>query len=374
MSTKIEFHIIQNFAPANLNRDDTGAPKDTVFGGIRRARISSQAIKRAVRLHMHDGGLIPPSARGYRTKRMTGLIAEALKARGVDDTKATALAEAGVTTIGSSKKMKVKDGKTDYLVFITAKEVEELAELLAQEADNDKNGKYKLRTETVTAVNGVLRGRAEGAVDVGLFGRMLANLPEGNTDAACQVAHAISTHRVDREFDYYTAVDDKKPDDTAGADMIGTVEFNSSCFYRYSVIDLNQLVQNVKSAELAANAVHAYTQSVAEAIPSGKQNSFAAHNAPSLVLVVLRKNQPLRNLANAFESPVGPRDGGYTATSMQRLADYWKAMDEAYGRADEAWVLDPLNGFPDSVPANRIAGLEAMAEAVGDTVWRLLPA
>lgn len=374
MSTKIEFHIIQNFAPANLNRDDTGAPKDTVFGGVRRARISSQAIKRAVRMHMHDDGLIPPAARGYRTKRMADLLAAELKAQGVDDSKAAALAEAGITAIGGKTKMKVKDGKTEYLVFVSATEIKQIAQELLPEADNDKNGKYKLSPTITKALNTIMHKKAEGAVDVGLFGRMLANLPEGNTDAACQVAHAISTHRVDREFDYYTAVDDKKPDDTAGADMIGTIEFNSSCFYRYSVIDLNQLAQNVKSRELTADAARAYTKSVSEAIPSGKQNTFAAHNAPSLILVVIRRNQPLRNLANAFETPVPAKGGGYTATSMERLADYWQAMDAAYGQADEAWLLDPLGQFPAGTMAQRLESLEDLAAAIGGAAEKLLPA
>lgn len=372
MSTKIEFHIIQNFAPANLNRDDTGAPKDAVFGGFRRARISSQAIKRAVRMHMYDGGLIPESARGYRTKRLVSLVADVLEAKGMERDDAAALAEAGITELGNAGKMRVKDGKTDYLVFVSAREVEQLADALFAEAGS-KDKKYKLSSTVTTKLNDILRQRAEGAVDVGLFGRMLANLPEGNTDAACQVAHAISTHRIDREFDYYTAVDDKKPDDTAGADMIGTVEFNSSCFYRYSVIDVNQLQQNVNDAELAANAISAYTQSVTEAIPTGKQNSFAAHNAPSLVLVIKRRNQPLRNLANAFEEPVSARDGSYTNESMKRLGEYWAAMDTAYGAADEAWVLDPLGQFASTNGAVEVSSLRELMKAVGNSV-RQLPA
>lgn len=372
MSSKIEFHVIQNFVPANLNRDDTGAPKDTVFGGVRRARISSQAIKRAVRMHMYDDGLIPVHARGYRTKRIVFLIAEELEARGINSENALALAEAGIATVGAKKKMKVKDGKTDYLVFVSAREVEQIAEALMPEAENHKNGKYKLSSEATKAITTVLHSKAEGAVDVGLFGRMLANLPEGNTDAACQVAHAISTHRVDREFDYYTAVDDERPGDTAGADMIGTVEFNSSCFYRYSVVDLDQLSQNLNDRQLAATAARAYTKSMAEAIPTGKQNSFAAHNPPSMILVVLRKNQVLRNLANAFEEPVSAREGGYARASIAKLAEHWRDLDAAYGNADQAWLLDPLRQFPDTMPVQRLESLEALVNAVGAAAGRTL--
>src|SRR5690606_30773078 len=154
------------------------------------------------------------------------------------------------------------------------------------------------------------------AVDLALFGRMLADLPDRNVDAACQVAHAISTHRVSAEFDYYTAVDDLKPDDTSGADMIGTVEFNSACYYRYANIDLRQLVKNLKGeaeevdAELAEAAVRAFLIASRDAIPTGKQNSFAARNAPSFFLAVVR-DRGAWSLANAFVAPVnGQQEGG----------------------------------------------------------------
>src|SRR5690606_11785196 len=157
----------------------------------------------------------------------------------------------------------------------------------------------------------------------------------GNADASCQVAHAISTHRVDREFDYFTAVDDENPEDSSGAGMIGTVEFNSSVYYRYSVVDLDQLEENLGGdLELARDAVAAYARAVVEAAPSGKQNTFAAHNLPSVVLVILRKEQGSRNLANAFEVPVTSRNGGLVKASAEHLRDHWQQVDLAYGRAD----------------------------------------
>ena len=159
-------------------------------------------------------------------------------------------------------------------------------------------------------------------MDVALFGRMLADMPEKNQNAACQVAHAISTHSVEREFDFYTAVDDLKPEDTAGADMMGTVEFNSACFYRYAVVDWEKLVENLQNdTELAAKGLRAFLEGFVVAEPTGKQNTFAAHNPPEFVAVSVRRNTAPRNLANAFETAVRVRkDESLTRKSAEELA------------------------------------------------------
>lgn len=365
MSTRIEFHILQSFAPANLNRDDTGSPKDALFGGARRGRISSQALKRAARIHMKDGGLIPPNAESHRTKRVTQLLAGSLVRLGVESALADAVSAIAIESIGSQKKMKLKDGKTEYLMFLGSAEIEQIAEVLADFSMtvNDPK-KAKLDPEVSRKITLILSEKAKGAIDVALFGRMLANLPEANTDASCQVAHAISTHRVDRDFDYYTAVDDLKPDDNAGADMIGTIEFNSSCYYRYSVLDVDQLNDNLGDMALTRSAVRGYTMAATEAIPTGKQNSFAAHNPPSTVLVTVRRKQAPRNLANAFETPVAANGRGYVESSVGRLADYWAKVDAAYGAADKAWVLDLSGSFPNDGNATAVKSLTELTDAV----------
>lgn len=369
MSTRIEFHILQSFAPANLNRDDTGAPKDAIFGGTRRGRISSQALKRAARFHMQDGGLIPQHARSYRTKRLSGILSDDLAERGVNEELANALVKAAIQTIGSSKKkMQIKDDKTDYLMFLGGAELGRMADVLAAYAEQVGNGKVKISPDLTKELTGILKEKAKGAVDIALFGRMVANLPEANTDASCQVAHAISTHRVDRDFDYYTAVDDLKPLDTAGADMIGTVEFNSSCYYRYSVIDMRQLGENLGDADLARDALAAYTEAVVEAIPTGKQNSFAAHNPPTTVLVVMRKNQSPRNLANAFEQAVSMNNSGVMKESARRLGEYWTKVDTAFGPADRAWVLDLSEGFPKGASVEDVSSLRNLVDSVSSAV------
>jgi CRISPR system Cascade subunit CasC len=190
--------------------------------------------------------------------------------------------------------------------------------------------------EVRKAVTALLGGGK--AADLALFGRMVADLPEKNIDAAAQVAHALSTHRVSVEFDYYTAVDDLKPDDTAGADMIGTIEFNSACFYRYANVDLGQLLHNlvdenpVRSDEkLARTTLEAFIRASVAAIPTGKQNSMAAQNPPSFVMAVVRESGPW-SLANAFLQPARPdATGDLVGKSIDQLDDYWGRLTRMYG-------------------------------------------
>jgi len=154
-----------------------------------------------------------------------------------------------------------------------------------------------------------------------------------NMDAACQVAHAISTHKVSMEFDFYTAVDDLNPKEETGAGMMGTVEFNSACYYRYANIDLEQLKMNLgNDEELARKTVEAFVRASASAIPTGKQNSFAAQNPPSFILAVLKRGGTPLSLANAFEKPVRPdREGGIVENSIKALDEYWTKLTKAYG-------------------------------------------
>jgi len=178
-----------------------------------------------------------------------------------------------------------------------------------------------------------LREKLDGgkAADLALFGRMIADLPERNVEAACQVAHALPTNRVSMEFDFYTAVDDLRPEDTAGADMLGTVEFNSACFYRYANVDFDALTKNLDDAELARRALWAFLRASITAVPTGKQNSMAAHNPPSFVLAVVRDGGPW-NLANAFLTPVQARQGGdLVQESIGRLDAYWGRLTAMYG-------------------------------------------
>lgn len=370
MSLFLEYHLIQNFAPSNLNRDDTGAPKDAIFGGQRRARVSSQCFKRAIRLAVNQYELLPQVHQGIRTQKLKALLLERLSGR--DAVEAGAKIEVALSAVNLTIK---NDGKTEYLLFLGESEVNAFAELIMQHWDvlpvggdkkSKKDAKAGLPKEVVNKAKALLDGGK--AVDVALFGRMLANLPAANQDAACQVAHAISTHRVEREFDYFTAVDDKGDEDETGAGMIGQVEFNSATLYRYAVLDLRKLISNLQGdQELALSAVGAFTRALAMAIPSGKQNSFAAHNPPEFAGVCLRHAAPL-SLANAFEKPILPRvDQALTEQSVERLATYESKLAAVYASEQDLWLsLDLTGRWPTGKgeAVNSLATLAQRAQAL----------
>jgi len=345
MKTLIEIHALQNFAPSNLNRDDTGAPKDALFGGTRRARVSSQCSKRAVREYFKEQN---KAWVANRTKRIVDylkkrIILKLKDQNGFSEENLVKAIEVAVSSLGSNKKVKVdKERKTDVLLFLSPREIDSLEEVIAESCADLL--KRKPSDEVIKRLNDAIDGenRSRLSVDVALFGRMLAVMPEKNQNAACQVAHAISTHSVEREFDFYTAVDDLKPDDTAGADMMGTIEFNSACFYRYAVVDWQKLVENLQGdAELAAKGLRAFLEGFVVAEPSGKQNTFAAHNPPEFVSITVRRNTAPRNLANAFETAMFAKKGeSLTKKSAEELARKAKSLQMAFGGEERTFVLN----------------------------------
>jgi len=366
MKTIVEIHALQNFAPSNLNRDDTGAPKDALFGGTRRARVSSQCLKRSVRQYFL--GLVEQNALAsddvaFRTKRLLDDLVKSLVSMGRDKDEAE---EKARLALGAMKLTVKEDGKTEYLLFLGQREISGIADIIHQKWDSitasetapvegKKPGKAKKQAshsadpELKKALDKVFNGGK--AVDVALFGRMLADMPERNQNAACQVAHAISTHSVEREFDFYTAVDDLKPEDTAGADMMGTVEFNSACFYRYAVVDWEKLVENLQNdRELAAKGLRGFLEGFVVAEPTGKQNTFAAHNPPEFVAVSVRRNAAPRNLANAFETPIPvKKEESLTRRSAEELAKKAQTLQVAFGGEEQTFILNlieaKLNGL-----------------------------
>ena len=340
MKTLIEIHVIQNFAPSNLNRDDTGAPKDALFGGTRRARISSQCQKRTIRQFFNSivgKGLLLQEDFAIRTKRLLRAIVLLLIDQGRSEQEAITKTRLALAAVGLPVK---EDGKNEYLLFLGQRETRDIARIIHEKwdliaespaepdtpsettkkrrktkEDAVKSADPELKNAFMTVING---GKA---VDIALFGRMLADMPEKNQDAACQVAHAISTHTVDREFDYFTAIDDLKPDDNAGADMINTVEFNSACFYKYAVVDLNKLVENLHGdKDLALKGLRVFLEGFVVAEPTGKQNSFAAHNPPEFVAVSVRCEAAPRSFTNAFEVAIRTRkEESLTGKSVEAL-------------------------------------------------------
>lgn len=355
----IELHILQNFAPSNLNRDDTGNPKDTEFGGVRRARISSQAFKRAIRLHPAFAKTteVEPAV---RTRWMTRLLSEALVKAGKKEEEAKEVANAFSVQYS---KLEEKKGHTSVLLYLSKSEIEKSVELLTKNwkeiTKNLKDGKSLELDALVKERFKELKDRTS-APDIALFGRMLAEKPDLNIDAACQVAHAISTHRVNMELDYFTAVDDLTRDDEAGAGMIGVTAFNSACFYRYARIDWDLLVKNLGGdTELARKTVEGFLRAAALAIPTGKQNAFAAQNPPDFMLGVVRKDGQSWSLANAFETPVKPNksEGGLMSASIQRLGEYWEKLNRVYGNDGMTAAALSLDTPPASLPPE--ANMEA---------------
>jgi CRISPR system Cascade subunit CasC len=341
----VELHILQNFAPANLNRDDTGAPKGCVFGGVRRARISSQCLKRAIRTTFREQELLPDGNTGERTRLLAAELVRQLEAKGKPHDEAERVVEAAINATGLDLD---KEKKTQYLVFLGRSEIARIAELCvkyweelvkaSEKAETAEKQKKKEKKEKGPGVSEDIK-KALGAVldggraaDVALFGRMLADLPGKNIDAASQVAHAISTNKVDVEFDFYSAVDDLQPEESSGAGMMGTVEYNSACFYRYSNIDVVQLLKNLgDDKQLALRTVEAFLRSSVLAVPTGKQNSMAAQNPPSAVFAVVRRSG-LWSLTNAFVRPVSAdKTGDLVQNSIKALDSCWRQLVDVYG-------------------------------------------
>lgn len=333
----IELHMLQSFAPSNLNRDDTNNPKDCEFGGVRRARISSQCLKRAIRWSpvfrqttQMDNGL--------RTRWITRKFSEELQKRGKSPEEANAQAyELASAYAGKMKDNdKNKLSPTAVLIYYSPEEIDFLVQNLLDGKDPKEVAKDMIK----------LSAKHTSAPDIALFGRMVAEDPRLNLDAACQVAHAISTHRVNMEMDFYIAVDDLNPEDNTGAGMMGVIPFNSACFYRYACVDWDKLCENLNNdCELAAKTLEGFLRASVDAIPSGKQNSMAAQNKPSFLLGVIRDDGQAFSLANAFEVPVTPsREGGYISDSVKRLEQYWSYIDKAFGFkgvTPVALALDP---------------------------------
>ena len=463
----VELHILQNFAPSNLNRDDTNAPKDCEFGGFRRARISSQCLKRSIRWHPEMRAFHPTAPLGYRSKLQADAIRKELVRLGKPSDKADAVVQFLLRRVG----FKQKGEKTSVLLFMGTDEVERIAQELVTHWDNiiriadvdqiwedcaarlsrllaesDKqeiasradalarlvvdaktgkksNGKMLRSLAAFTSENwapvittleamtddqfgkidaGFVTSESEAdeteetepekvpddarkafkkvktvataiknltlddvdedaaesedlakqikasiskvlktfcetgttATDIALFGRMVAEVKKGamTVTAASQVAHAISTNKVEMEFDFFTAVDDLQQTGETGAGMMGTVEFNSSCFYRYLNVDVGQLTTNLgDDPELACQTVAAFIRAAVLAVPTGKQNSMAAQNPPSFVMAVVRNNG-LWSLANAFVKPVWPKkDEDLVSASIERLDAYWQQLADNYG-------------------------------------------
>jgi CRISPR system Cascade subunit CasC len=333
----IEIHVVQNHSPANLNRDDLGAPKTCYFGGVLRSRISSQCIKRSIRTSDQLKALVG----GVRTRRLPKLIAEEAGQPGLEKKAEAVLQECGF--LPKKAKKDADDGGSKMLVYTTRAAIGRMAELLrtAESANGD----------TLAQEFADLIARNTAVPDMALSGRMLepdkaaAHLWKHGTtvEASLQVAHAISTHEARPEIDYYVAADDV-PGQDAGAGYVDEAMFASACFYKYFSIHWETLVSNLESFgqhhhELAAHTVGAFIRGAALVNPTGKQNSFAAHNPPDLTIVEI-KDTPI-SYANAFADPVVKGERDIISQSIAQLGQYIHDIDTGYGKPAKRFWFSP---------------------------------
>lgn len=338
-----EIHMLKNYPPTNLNRDENGTPKTCLFGNVNRGRISSQCLKRSWRTSPIFHQEVGEENMGFRTRKLPDLVGERLLEMGVDE-KYVELVLPKISGFGTKDgKENTKGNLTAQVIFFGPQDIQAAADAVKGILDrctSEKDVKALKGKELQAAVDGAKdRGVT---LDIALFGRMVTSDAFRDVEASMQVAHAISTNKVAVESDYFTAMDDLLRGDTAdesGAAMIGDIDYNSSCYYIYASLDTDSLKENLKDAanadEIIAKAVPALLKTMAFTNPSGKQNSFAGHVLPGAVLVECKKAKIPTSMVNAFVEPV--RSGGrdLLGNSIEKLAQEADSIARNYGLAVE---------------------------------------
>lgn len=337
MSTFIQLHILTSYPPSNLNRDDLGRPKTAIMGGRTRLRVSSQAHKRAWRTSEQFESALADHI-GIRTKEMGLEVYKALTEKGVAEGKAKKWAQKIAEVFGKAKKTNsnnpLEELEIEQLAHFSPEEkagIDALVDKLAETNTEPTNEDLKLLKKRHTAV------------DIAMFGRMLASAHAFNTEAAIQVAHAITVHEVAVEDDYFTAVDDlNSGEDDLGAAHIGETEFGAGLFYLYICINRDLLEENLGDRDLAKKALKALVETAAKVSPTGKQNSFASRAYASFILAEKGVQQP-RSLAVAFLKPVRGED--ILEKAINGLVAKRENMDKVYGKcADSTISMNAENG------------------------------
>ena len=331
MSFFVDIHALQTLPPSNINRDDTGSPKSAIFGGVSRQRVSSQAWKSVIRRNFEEH--LDRSEIGVRTRQVADMIVDRITNISPDfdpDKAESAVVDAFKAAKIKLEKPKAKKGEENtgravsgYLLFLSNQQITRLANAII-EANGEKIPAKEVKDILDT----------KHSVDIALFGRMLADAPDFNVDAACQVAHALGVHGSEPDFDYYTAVDDviRESEDETGAGMIGTIEMASSTLYRYANINVDALKTNLGgSAAATVEATLAFIRAFIDSMPTGKQNTFAARTLPEAVIVTVREDRPISYI-NAFEKPVTEKSSeGRRLAAAHALATEAANIRDAYG-------------------------------------------
>lgn len=356
MSLVIDIHALQTLPPSLINRDDTGAPKTAIYGGVPRQRVSSQSWKRAIRKYCEAN--FDPADIGDRSKRLPGKIAKLVEEKAGWDAERAIKAvtdlfnAAGIKTEVDAKRIKELESsneedaaeklaqarypQTKYLVFLSPYQVYRAVEAIV-EADGQKIKKGEAQKILDTA----------HSMDMSMFGRMVADDAAYNVDAAVQVAHAIGIQKSSPEFDYFTAVDDlAEAGEETGAGMIGTVQMISSTLYRFATVNLDGLAANLDSEQNAREAAIHFVEAFVKSMPTGKINTFANQTLPDLVYITVRDTRPV-SLVTAFEQALAATD----ETSLRVLGA--EALAKEATEFEDAFGLKPLAAFVVGVSAAR---------------------
>jgi len=338
-NTRIEFHILQSFPVTCLNRDDVGAPKTAVVGGVTRARVSSQCWKRQVRLAMRDCGV----TLGTRTKLIGALIAAKCEELGASPEQASAcghviekafLKEKKETNPKNknveqdNKEVSGDEDSNDTLLYLSPNEVKIIAQAF-KEKDFAPGGVIAAKDQKKQAAElAKLIGKPNevvDAVDIALFGRMVAKAPDMNVDAAASFAHAISTHKVSNEVEFFTAMDDLQTE--PGSAHMGSLEFNSATYYRYISLDLGQLTETLHGNALK-KAVEAFAKALFVAVPAARQATQSGASPWEFARVLVRHGQRLQV---PFEKPVRAQGDGFLQPSIAELKTYLDKKEKLAG-------------------------------------------
>jgi CRISPR system Cascade subunit CasC len=327
-NSRIEFHILQSFPVTCLNRDDVGAPKTAIVGGVQRARVSSQAWKRPVRMAMHEFG----AQLGIRTKHVAIVIAQACIKIGASEEQSNACGEMIAAYLSK-----------DTLLFFSQNEANAFAEYAKDQGFDVK----KFKDKDVHKVAKKALNLAIDGVDIALFGRMVAQASELNIEAAASFSHAISTHKVSNEVEFFTALDDLAID--PGSAHMGSLEFNSATYYRYVSLDLGQLCKTLAGQNLP-EAVEQFTKALFVAVPTARQSTQSGASPWEFAKVFVRKGQRLQV---PFETAIKSKEGGFIQPSIVAMTDYLTKQEKLHGSLfgkqaeytfgqDESFSIDDL--------------------------------
>ena len=372
----MDIYAVQNVPPSNINRDETGNPKTAQYGGVLRSRVSSQAWKRAMRETFKS--LLDKKQLGVRTKNAVELIVKAMvdqrpESEDQAESYASLVLQATGVKVVASTRAGAASGKpvTQYLIFIGNTEIGRLANIALEWMDQGKDPAKAPDSAMKKEVSGVFHG--EQAVDIALFGRMLADAPDLNTDASAQVAHAISVDAIKPEYDYFTAADDFTEADNAGAAMIDSVGFNSSTLYRYATVNLDALQEQIGNAEATARVASVFVEAFIRSMPTGKQNSYANRTLPETCIVAFRDSQPI-NAVEAFERPVAAEhDQPISQVAGRRLVAELRRIQDAYDEQPvRAWAISTDLSTQDLAPVAESVGLKDLTSQVDAETMRVL--